>query len=207
MRAPGERFGLPVLAAVAARTAAVRSGGGSLLENDRKTAERRRAAPPSAGAQVQPAAHGTGDAPDAQPGAHVTDPLQRSGASAAAVRGGGLRMVAWCVSAVLSLVSLRLLVEHLGVPGFGRYVAVLAVVNMAVVGSDLGITALALRDWGALEPERRGGRMFALLRLRFALAAAAGPAAIAFAAVLGWPAQFVAGTAIASIAIFGLVIT
>jgi O-antigen/teichoic acid export membrane protein len=123
------------------------------------------------------------------------------------MRGGGVRVVVWCVSAVLSLVSLRLLVEHLGVAGFGRYVAVLAVVSMAVVGSDLGITALALRDWGALEPERRGGRMFALLRLRFATGAVAGGGAIGFAVLLGWPAQLVAGTAIASITIFAQVIT
>jgi O-antigen/teichoic acid export membrane protein len=137
----------------------------------------------------------------------VTDPLQRPEAAGAAMRGGGLRVVAWSISAVLSLVSLRLLVEHLGVAGFGRYVAVLAIVNMAVLGSDLGITALALRDWGALDPERRGGRMFALVRLRFATGAVAGVAAIAFAAVLGWPVQFVAATAIASITIFAQVIT
>lgn len=136
----------------------------------------------------------------------MSDPLAAAGASAVAARGGGLRVLAWGGSAVLSLVSIPLLVRHLGVPEFGRYVAVMAVVNIAALGSDLGLTSLALRDWGALEPAERAPRLRALVRLRLGIVALAAACAVIFAAAAGWPGRQVGGTAIAAAGIFGQVV-
>jgi O-antigen/teichoic acid export membrane protein len=137
----------------------------------------------------------------------VTDALESAGAAGVAARGGALRAAVWVGSALLSLVSIPLLVRHLGVPEFGRYVAVLAVVNIAALASDLGLTAIALREWGAAEPAERAGRIRALLGIRLTVVMIAALCAIGFALIAGWPGRQVAGTAIASAGLFGQVYT
>ena len=48
------------------------------------------------------------------------------GAGEAAARGGALRSAGFAVSAALSLVTLPLMVRHLGVAGFGRWLSVIS---------------------------------------------------------------------------------
>lgn len=137
----------------------------------------------------------------------MTDPLAQAGAHGRAARGGALRAGAWTASAALSFISIPLLVRHLGVPEFGRYVAVLAIVNIAALTSDLGLTTIALREWGATEAARRADRIRLLLGLRLTIVTAAALCAIGFAALAGWPARMVEGTAIACAGLYGLVFT
>jgi O-antigen/teichoic acid export membrane protein len=137
----------------------------------------------------------------------MTDPLAEAGASGRAARGGALRAGAWTASAALSFISIPLLVRHLGVPEFGRYVAVLAVVNVAALTSDLGLTGLALREWGAADPAQRAERIRPLFGIRFAVVTLAALCAVGFAALIDWPARMVEGTAIACIGLYGVVFT
>jgi O-antigen/teichoic acid export membrane protein len=133
------------------------------------------------------------------------DPLDSPRARRLTLRGGGLRGAAWAVSGLLSLVSLPLLVRHLGVPEFGRYVAVLSIVNIAILASDLGLTGLALREVTAATPGEEQRVLRALLGLRFAVACVGALAAIAFVLAAGYSARLVAGTAIALIGLFAQV--
>jgi O-antigen/teichoic acid export membrane protein len=137
----------------------------------------------------------------------MTDPLARLDASSVAARGGTLRAGAWTLSAALSLISIPLLVRHLGVPEFGRYVVVLAVVSIAALASDLGLTSLAMREWGASDPAERAERIRPLFGIRFAVVTIAALCAIGFAALADWPGRMVEGTVVASVGLYGQVFT
>ena len=132
----------------------------------------------------------------------AADPLDAPGAGAAAARGGAVRAAAWVGGAATSLVSIPLLVRHLGVADFGRYVAVLTAVNIAALASDLGLAGLALREWSTADESERPRLMRTLLGMRLAVASVGAVVAIAFAAAAGWSSTMVAGTAIALIGLF-----
>lgn len=134
-----------------------------------------------------------------------TDPLDAETAAGATMRGGAIRAAGWGLGALLSLVSIPLLVRHLGVADFGRYVAVLAVVNIAALASDLGLAGLALREWSAADAADRPRVMRTLLGLRIAVATAGAVAAIAFTLAAGYSGGLVAGTAIAIVGLFAQV--
>jgi O-antigen/teichoic acid export membrane protein len=147
------------------------------------------------------------DPSDAPEPSDAADPLGQAGASGRAARGGALRGGAWIASAALSLVSIPLLVRHLGVPEFGRYVAVLALVNIASLGSDLGLSSLALREWGASDSDRRHERTSTLFGIRVVVVTLAAIAVIGFAALSDWPDRMVGGTVIAAVGLYGIVLT
>ena len=125
------------------------------------------------------------------------DPLDRADAGRRTLLGGGLRAAAWVASAALSLVSIPLLVHHLGLADFGRYVAVISIVNIAALASDLGLGALTLREWSAADATRRPQVLGTLLGLRLAIVAVAAAVAVGFTAVAGYPDRVLAGAAIA----------
>ncbi|HEX6713735.1 MAG TPA: polysaccharide biosynthesis C-terminal domain-containing protein [Thermoleophilaceae bacterium] len=133
------------------------------------------------------------------------DPLDAPGATGATVRGGAARAAAWSAGAVLSLVSIPLLVRHLGLTRFGEYVTVLSLINIAALASDLGIGALALREWAAREPRDRAQVLASLLGLRIAVASLGALTALVFAVAADYPSAMVAGTAIAALGVFAQV--
>src|SRR4051812_19489807 len=98
-------------------------------------------------------------------------------------RGTGVRLAGQLVGGLASLAVLPLLIRHLGVAEFGRYVAVLAVIAIAVLASDVGLTGLALRDSAVAEPERRREVLSGLFGLRLVVAVLGAAAAIVFAVV------------------------
>src|SRR5690349_14747156 len=98
------------------------------------------------------------------------------------LRGAGLRLAGQGIGGVASLSVLPFLIRHLGVAEFGRYVAVLSVVAIAALVSDIGLTGLALRDSARTEGDRRAELLSGLLGIRIAVAALGVLAAVAFAA-------------------------
>lgn len=100
---------------------------------------------------------------------------------------------------MLSLVSLPLLVHALGVAEFGRYVAALALAAIFALAGEFGLTAVALRAFGRADAAERGGEVAHLLGLRAGAAGAGVVAAVGVAALIGWPAYLVAGTALAGV--------
>ena len=117
-------------------------------------------------------------------------------------RGMAMRLGGQLVGGLASLAVLPLLIRHLGVEDFGRYVAVLALVAIAALASDVGLTGLALRDSALAPGERRRQVLAGLFGLRFAVAALGACGAIGFALAAGYEGSAVAGTALASAGLF-----
>src|SRR3954468_8274483 len=120
-------------------------------------------------------------------------------AGAVAVRGSVLRAGAYTGSVLLALVSAPLLIRHLGIREFGRYVAVLSLVTIVSGMTEAGLNAIAMREYTTAPAERRPRLMANLLGVRLALGVVGVLAAVAFAAVAGYGAALVAGTALAGV--------
>src|SRR3954447_25568863 len=89
-------------------------------------------------------------------GAHEFDDLLSSPqAGPAAVRGGGARVVGFFAGALASAASAALLFRHLGVGNPGRYVTILSLVAIVAGFSDLGLTAVGIRESSVRGPAER----------------------------------------------------
>jgi O-antigen/teichoic acid export membrane protein len=125
--------------------------------------------------------------------------LDTSEAGPAAIRGGVLRAGAHAIGVGLALISAPLLIRHLGVEDFGRYVLIGSIVATLGGVLDAGLISIAQREYVVRQGAARDRVMRDLLGLRLLLMFIAGVAAVGFAAVAGYDATIVAGTAIASV--------
>lgn len=107
-------------------------------------------------------AHGAGELP-------VEDVLSTSAAGPAAVRGGALRVGGYIVGALVSVLAAALLFRHLGRTGTGRYVTALSLVAIVGAFSDLGLTAVGVRELARSRAEERWALARDLLGLRITL--------------------------------------
>jgi O-antigen/teichoic acid export membrane protein len=131
------------------------------------------------------------------------DVLDTPLAGPAAVRGGAVRAVGYLIGVVLSVGSAALLFRHLGVDDAGRYVTALSLVTIAGGVSDLGLTAIAIRELSVLDAAGRQRFVRNLLGLRTALSCVGIVGVTAFAVLAGYPEAVVWGTALAGV---GLVV-
>jgi O-antigen/teichoic acid export membrane protein len=99
----------------------------------------------------------------------------------AAARGGALRVGGYIVGALVSAVSAALLFRHLGLIDTGRYVTAMSLVAIVGALSDLGLTAVGVREISLRPPAERWTLAADLLGLRLTLTAAGGVAMIAIA--------------------------
>lgn len=118
------------------------------------------------------------------------DLLSTSEAGPAAVRGGALRILGYAASSLVALGSGALLYRHLGVVNSGRYTAAGSLVAIVAAGSDLGLTAIGLRELSLLRGEARERMARTLLGLRIVItgigvAAVTGFALLAYGPTLG----------------------
>jgi O-antigen/teichoic acid export membrane protein len=118
------------------------------------------------------------------------------------LRGAGVRLAGQGVGGLASLAVLPFLIRHLGVAEFGRYVAVLSVVTIAALVSDIGLTGLALRDSARAQGDRRAELLSGLMGIRLVVAALGVVASVGFAAAAGYDGDVVGGAAIASAGLF-----
>jgi O-antigen/teichoic acid export membrane protein len=116
-----------------------------------------------------------------------------------AVRGGVFRLAGYAAGVLLTVVSAALLFRHLGVDDGGRYVTALALVALVSGVTELGLTAVGVRELAVRPPEHRDSLMSNLLGLRVVLTVAGVAGAVAFAAVAGYPEVVVLGTALAGV--------
>jgi O-antigen/teichoic acid export membrane protein len=122
-------------------------------------------------------------------------------------RGIQVRLAGHVTAGLVSLAALPLLVRHLGVADFGRYVAVLSVIGIAALASDLGVTGLTLREAALMPAERRHDLLAGLLGVRAGLAALGAVAAAVFAVAAGYGSSVVLGAAVAAAGLFPQVFT
>lgn len=127
------------------------------------------------------------------------DILDTPEAGPAAIRGSVLRTVGYVTGVLLSLASAPLLVRHLGIADFGRYVTVLSIIAIAGGLADAGLTAVGAREYAVRDRAGRAGLMRNLLGMRLALTAVAVAAAVGLAAVAGYGSALVLGTALAGV--------
>lgn len=111
----------------------------------------------------------------------VGDILSTSAAGPAAARGGGLRVAGYIVGALSSVVSAALLTRHLGVVRFGEYVTALSLVALVATLSDLGLTAVGVRELSMRPPAERWSLARDLLGLRITLTLVGSVALVAIA--------------------------
>src|SRR3954454_5427354 len=111
-------------------------------------------------------------------------------------RGTGMRLGGQLVGGIASVAVLPFLIRHLGVAEFGRYVAVLAVISIAVLASDVGLTGLALRDSAVAAAARRREVLAGLFGLRLVVAVLGACGSVGFAFFAGYEGSALAGTAI-----------
>ena len=103
------------------------------------------------------------------------------------------------LGALAGVVASAVVIRHLGVVDTGRFVTVLSLVVIAGSISDLGLSAVGVREY-AVRPPDEGHRLLRnLLGMRLAFAAGGVLVAIAFAALADYTDVMVAGTALAGV--------
>jgi O-antigen/teichoic acid export membrane protein len=98
-----------------------------------------------------------------------TDLLSTPQAGPAAVRGGTLRLGSFMTGAAVNLVAAAVLFRYLGVRDAGRYTTALALAALVTGLTDLGLTAIGMREYVVLDAEGRRGFARNLLGIRLAL--------------------------------------
>ncbi len=135
----------------------------------------------------------------AAPEATDGDLVGSSAAGPKALRGSALLGSGYAVSIGLSLISVPLLIRHLGIPAFGRYTTVVAIVTIASGLTDAGLFNIALREWSTRSGEDRRQTMRVLLGIRLELSAFGVLVGTAFAWLAGYDGTLVLGTLLAGI--------
>jgi O-antigen/teichoic acid export membrane protein len=138
------------------------------------------------------------------PVAQEPDLLDTPSAGPAAIRGGTLRVLGYLLGVLLSLVSVPLLIHHLGFSDYGRYVIVISLVTIVQGVTDVGLGQIGVREFATRSPRDRGRLMRNLLGVRFALTSIGVAIATAFAAVAGYGHAVLLGTVLAGV---GMVLT
>ena len=113
--------------------------------------------------------------------------LSTTAAGPAAVRGGALRVGGYLLGTLVSALSAALLLRHLGKIDTGLYVSALALVAIVGSVSDLGLTAVGVREVATLPEDERWplARDLLGLRITLTLSGVAVMTAIAWAAYSG----------------------
>lgn len=118
-------------------------------------------------------------------------------AGGAAVRGGALRVGGYVLNALLGALAAAFLFRHLGVNRAGTYVNAMAIAAIVAGLSDLGLTALGVRELSVRDPDGRTSLMSNLLGLRIAMTLAGVAGSVLFTLLVGYRPIVVAGVAIA----------
>jgi O-antigen/teichoic acid export membrane protein len=113
-----------------------------------------------------------GDRGDAEINAEAlaeVDLLSTSEAGPAAVRGGALRISSFLAGALISVGTAALLFRHLGVVSTGQYTTALSLSAVVTGFTDLGLTAIGMRELSVLKGAERASLARNLLGIRLVL--------------------------------------
>jgi O-antigen/teichoic acid export membrane protein len=128
------------------------------------------------------------------------DVLATSEAGPAAVRGGALRVVGYIVASLLALASGALMFRHLGVVDTGRYTTALSIVALVATSSDLGLTAIGIRELSVRTGEARELMARTLLGLRLVIVTT-GILLVDVFVLLSYGSQLAVGVLLAGVAL------
>lgn len=114
-----------------------------------------------------------------------------------AIRGGAIRVVGYVAGVLVSLGAATVLVRHLGISSFGRYVTVTSLIALVGGVTEAGIYVYGIREWGARTESDRRLLMANLLAMRLVLALIGVVCAVCFGLVVGYRQVLVLGTLVA----------
>jgi O-antigen/teichoic acid export membrane protein len=97
------------------------------------------------------------------------DLLSTPQAGPTAIRGGALRVLSFAAGSLFAILGGALLFRHLGVVDSGRYTTALSLAAVVTGFTDLGLTAIGMREFATLEGDRRARMARGLLGIRLAL--------------------------------------
>lgn len=132
------------------------------------------------------------------------DVLDAGEAGGKVIRGGAARTVAYVGGILVGLASTPLMVRHLGVADFGRFVTVGSLIFIVTGLTEGGLSAIGVREYATRDAHGRHRLVRNLLGLRAVLAGAAVAAALAFGLLAGYDDVLLAGILISSV---GLVLS
>ena len=113
-----------------------------------------------------------------------------------AIRGGAVRVLGYATGVLVSLGAAAILVRHLGIPSFGRYVTVTSLVALVGGLTEAGIVIYGIREFVVRDDADRRVLLGGLLAMRLALTVAGIAVAIVFGLVAGYGDLLVLGTLI-----------
>ena len=119
--------------------------------------------------------------------------------SAVAIRGGAIRVLGYLAGVSVSLGAAAILVRHLGISGFGRYLTVVSLIALVGGATEAGIAVYGIREFGARADADRRKLMADLLGMRLFLTALGIGGAILFGLVAHYRGVLVLGTLVAGI--------
>jgi O-antigen/teichoic acid export membrane protein len=134
---------------------------------------------------------------DPAAGAEAPDLLDTRAAGGIVVRGGSLRVLSYLVAVLVSVVGAALMLRHLDVTEFGRYTTVLSLITVIAALSDLGLTAVGLRQAAVGDRAHREQVMRNVLGMRLTTSIIGVAAACAFGLAVGYPSEMVLGIVLA----------
>jgi O-antigen/teichoic acid export membrane protein len=127
------------------------------------------------------------------------DALDSSSAGGLVIRGSVFRGASYAAGVSLSVLSAALMIRHLGVTDWGRYVTVSSLIAVATGLSEAGTSNVGIREYATLDGGVRNRLLRNLLGIRLVLTLFGVAAATVFAAAAGYPAVVVLGTLLAGV--------
>jgi O-antigen/teichoic acid export membrane protein len=123
------------------------------------------------------------------------------GAGPAALRGGMVKTGGYVAGLLLGLISGPLIIRHLGIVEFGRYMTVVSIIGLVGGLTEGGLNAIGQREWGRTSGDERWTAMRDLLGMRLVLSGVGAAVAVAFTIIAGYGSPIVWGTVGAGIAL------
>ncbi len=128
----------------------------------------------------------------------AADVLDSAEAGDKVIRGGGARTVAYVAGILVGLASTPLMVNHLGVADFGRYVTVGSLIFVAQGLTEGGLAGIGVREYSTRDAAGQARLVRDLLGLRLVLTVVATVGALLFGVLAGYPGVMLAGIAISA---------
>jgi len=123
----------------------------------------------------------------------VEDPYAAGAAGGRVIRGGGVRVAGTLIGVLIGALSAPLVVRHLGLVDFGRYLTVVSVIFVVTAVTEGGLANVAVRLYTVSDESERRALIANLTGLRLALGALGAAGAILFGLVAGYPHVIVLG--------------
>ncbi len=133
--------------------------------------------------------------PTASTGPEV-DPLAPGDAGNRVIRGGGLRVAGHGIGTLAGLISAPLVVQHLGLVDFGRYLTVTSIIYIVTGLTEGGLNNVAVRSYAANDRLTRRSLVSNLVGLRIAMSLLGGLGAVLFGVIVGYPPIVIGGLAL-----------